>query len=300
MNDQLDIEAILDRFRDWLEDARSQVEEADALERGSDSQLGPPEREFGIIDLVQEFTALRHELKLQTKSGRGLIDQTDHAVAALRQAIDQLRAVDAKEAQAVWSTGKALAEALADLDEAIARGQREVERARNQIADESVRALEASLDNLFRQRSWIRRRAVRSYHEQVKEMVRRDGLERHELFESFLEGYGLIQKRLRRAMASEQVTQIACEGRPVDPEVMTVLEVVEEPRDRPGTVVKELRRGYTWRGRVIRFAEVQVVRGSAKLQDAAEDEHALEMEPEEVEVEARPVQESRTGSTRAS
>ena len=62
-------------------------------------------------------------------------------------------------------------------------------------------------------------------------------------------------------MASEQVAHLACEGKPVDPELMTVIEVVDEPRERPGTVAKELRRGYTWRGRVIRFAEVQAVRG---------------------------------------
>ena len=95
-----------------------------------DSEPGPPPREFGIIDLVEEFTALRHELKLQTKSGRGLIEQTDNTVAALRQAIDQFRSVEPKEAQAAWTAGKALAEALADLDEALVRGEREIDRAR--------------------------------------------------------------------------------------------------------------------------------------------------------------------------
>ena len=76
-------------------------------------------REFGIIDLIEEFTALRHELKLQTKSGRGLIEQTENTVLALRQAIDHFRSVEPKEGQAVWSAAKGLAEALADLDEAM-------------------------------------------------------------------------------------------------------------------------------------------------------------------------------------
>ena len=53
--------------------------------------LGQPAARVRVIDLVEEFTALRHELKLQTKSGRGLIDQTENTVAALRQAIDQFR-----------------------------------------------------------------------------------------------------------------------------------------------------------------------------------------------------------------
>ena len=50
--------------------------------------------------------------------------------------------------------------------------------------------------------------------DEVIETVRRDGRTRHELFDSFLEGYGLIQKRLRRALASEQVAHIPCEGKP--------------------------------------------------------------------------------------
>ena len=109
---------------------------------------------------------------------------------------------------------------------------------------------------------------MRKYHNEVIEIVHRDGVTRHELFESFLEGYGLIQKRLARVMASEQVQPIPCEGMPVDPELMTVLEVVDLPDRRPGTVVKELRRGYTWRGRLIRYAEVQAVRTGLTLPEA--------------------------------
>jgi molecular chaperone GrpE len=46
---------------------------------------------------------------------------------------------------------------------------------------------------------------------------------------------------------------------------MTVLEVIDVPEKPAGTVVKELRRGYTWRGRVIRYAEVQAVRSGLSL-----------------------------------
>ena len=42
-----------------------------------------------------------------------------------------------------------MAEALADLDEALVRGQREIEKARNQIADDLSWSWKASLDALF-------------------------------------------------------------------------------------------------------------------------------------------------------
>ena len=201
--------------------------------RAIESDVG---REFGIIDLVEEFTALRHEVKLQTKSSRGLSEQTETTLEALKHAIEQFQSVVPREAQAVWTAGKVLAEGLADLDEALDRGEREIERAREQIAERSPRRSKPLSNELHRSQSWIRRRLLRSYHNEIIAIVQRDSVNRHELFDSFLEGYGLIQKRLRRVMAAEQVQRIPCEGLPVDPELMTVLEVDRRagrsPRER--------------------------------------------------------------------
>ncbi len=289
MNDRDDVEAILDKFRDWLEAARLEADEsAPAVTEAGYASVGPtaaPPDDFGIINLVEEFTALRHEVKLQTKNGRGLVDQTETVLAAHKQAIEVFRSVEPKEAQAVWTAGKALAEAIADLDEAIDRGYREIERARQLIAEQSVRALEADLDDLLRRHSWIRRRLFGPYHAEVMRVVAANGRERHEFFQSFLEGYSLIQKRLRRVMAAEQVERIPCEGRPVDPERMTVLEVVDDPARPPGSVVKELRRGYTWRGRVVRYAEVQAVRSGGSSVIAASSAGEMESQDDRVDVE---------------
>ena len=136
------------------------------------------------------------------------------------------------------------------------------------------RMLETALHDLHRSRSWIRRRLLRPYHSQVIEVVQRDALSRHGLFDAFSEGYGLIRKRLHRVMAAEQVVPIPCEGRAVDPELMTVLEVVDSAGHPPGTVTKELRRGYTWRGRVLRYAEVQAVRSGPTLPEASDHQPA--------------------------
>ena len=289
MNQQsdVDIEATLDKLRQWLEEARASGDGPVTREQSSISGAQNGAREFGILDLVEEFTALRHELKLQTKSGRTLIDQSDATVAALRQAVDLIRAIDVKEAQTAWGAGKVLAEALADLDQALLRGEREIERARRQIAAESLSRLESNLETLYRRRSWLKRRILRSYHHEVIEALRSDRPARDQLFDSFLEGYGLISKRLRRVLASEQIAHIPCEGKLVDPELMIVIEVVDEPRDRPGTVVNELRRGYTWKGRLIRCAEVQAVRGIATATTQADDPDTAESEEELDEVGAR-------------
>jgi len=288
MNDRDQVEDILDRFRQWLSTASIEAETQHGFGADSDREQNAPPQDFGIIDLVEEFTALRQELKLQTKSGRSLVEQTETTVSALRQAVEQFRAVEPKVSQDAWTAGKTLAEALADLDEALDRGHREIDRARSRIASEPIRALEAALTDLFRRRSWIRRRLLRYYHRDVLDVVGRAGLARDDLFDSLLEGYGLIQKRLRRVMTAEQIERIPCEGAPVNPDLMNVIDVVDDPQYRPGTVVKELRRGYTWKGRVIRFAEVQAVRSTSQISFIGQDitgGPVTEEEEEEIDVE---------------
>jgi molecular chaperone GrpE len=247
-----DIEDLLDRFRRWLEASR--IEDDDLV---PDGDPRGPGREFGLVQVVEEFTALRHELKLQTKSGRGLIEQGESMVTGLRQAIEHFRSVEPKEARAAWAAGKPIAEALADLDESLARGRREIERISRRLGEDSSMALVDAVDERFRRQSWLRRLLTADYHRQVQNVVRGAAWLRGELLDAIIEGYGLIQARLARVMASEQIERIACEGHPVDPERMIVLEVVDDPDRPPGTVIKELRSGYTWRGRLLRYAEVQ-------------------------------------------
>ena len=46
-----------------------------------------------------------------------------------------------------------------------------------------------------------------------------------------------------------------------DPNLMTVVEVVNDPRRPPGLVIEEVRPGYCWKDKVLRFAEVRAVQG---------------------------------------
>lgn len=260
MNDLPDDEAVLSRFRHWLGEARA---EADWLGDDSSSPVaeGP---EVGLYRLVEEFTALRQEVKLQTKSARGLHDEADALLTALRQSIEQFRSVAPKEEQAAQAAARPLAEALADLDEALDRGRAGLERGRQSLLVDPAEALLADLDALYERQSWLRRFWLRGYHDEARALASGEDAEaRSALFDALLEGYGLIQSRLRRALDAEQIRRIDCVGRPVDPDRMTVIAVVDAPGVPPGEVVEELRRGYTWRGRVLRYAEVRAARSSA-------------------------------------
>jgi molecular chaperone GrpE len=261
-------EVRLDHLRRWLVAVRA---EANGLDTGAapapaehDLDVGPDGQPIGFLRLIEEFTALRQEVKLQTKAARGMQEQTVGLVEALRQAIEQFRSVTPRETEASYTAGRPLARALADLDEALDRGRLEIEKARRRIVDEAPRALEDALDTQFDAQSWIRRCVTRSYHHATRELLRRQSAERPRVFfQSLLEGYDLIQARLQRTLKAEGIVRVPCVGHPVDPQTMTVLEVVEDSNQPPGTVVEELRRGYTWLGRTLRYAEVRAARASA-------------------------------------
>ncbi len=73
------------------------------------------------------------------------------------------------------------------------------------------------------------------------------------------------------AMAKEGLCRMVSLGLPVDPHSMTVVEVVDGEGHAPGTVVEEIRPGYRWNGKVVRYAEVRAARPALNLEPSATD-----------------------------
>jgi len=92
--------------------------------------------------------------------------------------------------------------------------------------------------------------------------------------DGILEGVEMVRGKLGKLLDGEGVSPIDAVGKPFDPHLHeAVLEV--ETRDQPdGTVVEEVRRGYLYKGRLLRASMVKVARNpSSKLdQEADEDE----------------------------
>ena len=276
MSDWPDAEQTLARFREWLEQIRAEAEAigGDTAPAGdspkgtvpfssNENRDSPPPVDspvLSLVDLVREFTALRHEVKLQTKSARNLEEQTAAAVEALGAAARQFESVEPRETEAAERAAAPLVETLADLDEALQRGQEVMEGARRRILDQSAAQFHRELEDLYaRQPAW-KRWLCRGWHKAIGELERRMAQTNRQILDSLVEGYGLARGRLQRAMAREGLRRMACIGRPVDPHTMTVVEAVEDPGQAPGTVVDEIRPGYLWNSRVLRFAEVRAVR----------------------------------------
>jgi len=277
MNDYPNDEIMVSRFRDWLSEARNQADslesnngdgdggaESDNAESGSAENDGAEESLYagGLFQLVEQFTAMRHELKLQTKSSRTLEEQNTAVLEAMRQAIAEFRSVEAKESQAAQKAVEPLIETLIDLDEALRRGKAVIENARRRLLEDLAGQLQDQLGDLLRRQPLWRRWICRRWYDAVREiLLQRAALGHRGVFDSLLEGYELILKRLQRAMKKKEIYRIECLGKPADPGTMRIIEVVDDPMQPPGLVVEEVRRGYYWKHKVIRFAEVRAVQG---------------------------------------
>lgn len=253
-------EAILQRVREWLsrteEEVRRAAEQRLPEQPAADGQPAP----VGLLQLMEAFTALRHELKLQTKSARGLEETVRTALSGLDRAADHLRGIASRETAAVADALQPLVLSLVDLDEALERGERAFLLLEQRLLQEGARLLDEKLQHRYASLSFFQRWRARRWHQDVR-VVCQSHLEElnQRLLGPLREGYELIRARLQRVLSEQGIQRMDCTGLPVDPSRMNVIELVDDPQLTPETVVEELRPGYTWRGGVLRFAEVRAV-----------------------------------------
>jgi molecular chaperone GrpE len=255
----------LRRFQQWLRQVAAELETCggdEASGNGATEAALAGASQPGFIQLVEQFTALRHECKLQTKSVRTLSEQTEAAVTTLKDALARLQAAEAAQATNAQRTAQPLVEALMEVDEAVQRGRVAINIARQRVLEDLAGQVRAELEELRRRQPAWRRWLCRDWYAAATELlIQRTALLYRDIFDSLVEGYGLVLNRLQRAMAKAQLYRIECVGKSVDPHTMTVVEAVADPLRPPGMVIEEVRPGYYWRDQVLRCAEVRAVGG---------------------------------------
>ncbi len=281
-------EELLRRFREWLGRTEAEIAAMDHVAQYEDA-AAEALPDVGMIQLIEAFTALRQEIKLQTKSNRGLEDDLQQAITALDEAADQMRSVRAREADAAARAARPLVEALIELDEALQRGLRAAETAHANVLEDTVRRHEQAARQRFDRLSFWQRWKARAWFSASADLFRQQTADLHQrIMLPLLEGYQLIYQRLERTLAQLGIERIDCLGDPVDPTEMTVVELVDDPDVEPETVVDIVRPGYLWQGRLIRYAEVRAarppiaVRADREPEEASEDEdHDHELDEDE-------------------
>jgi molecular chaperone GrpE len=265
------IERVLADFRAWL---------GELTESPHPAAPAPEPPAVDLHALVAQFTALRHEVNLQTKATRTSLEQTGEALQQLGEAVEELRERPAEDEEVV-----PLLKALVDVYDNLALALRQVEKQRDTIdvplADlvewtkvpEVPKAAEAG-SIAVRPGFWWRLFGVSAGRSLVKldvgamlkemEARRERTAEAAKIvrssFDGLIAGYRMSVARVDRAIDQAGLEVIAAEGEPFDPELMEAVEVAGDTGRPAGEVVEEVRRGYLRGDTVFRYAQVKVAR----------------------------------------
>jgi len=256
--------------------------EDEAAEAGSLEPTAP----LDLAGLEKQVSKLgREQFKLNT-----LLEKQQAQVQA---ALEQLREQDARreqersellahrpveQAEARLQVVQRLLPVLDGLDEAIASGERLLERA---PSPPSIQAMDRRASD--RVPWWATALAapivLMGLVSPGRPQAALPKRERHELttlaadmavwqeaYAAWLKGLELVRERLLETLAREGVEPLEAIGQPFDPHCHVALDTVPAQGDvLPGAVVSELRRGYAVGDRVLRYAEVVVARKPSDL-----------------------------------
>jgi molecular chaperone GrpE len=234
------IDRVLNDFRTWLTDlaaAPAPAEEPPAVD---------------LQTLVAQFTALRHEVNLQTKAARSSLEQTGEALERLGEAVETLEDQSPADEEL-----KPLFKAVVDVYDNLAIALRQSTRQRDSL--EKPLAELAVEPQPRRSRGWRFFRTKPEENDQSQRAADAANLIRSSL-DGLIAGYKMSLSRVDRVLAQFELEPIPVDGRPFDPELMEAVEVAGDTGRPAGEVVEEIRRGYLWRGDLFRFAQVKVAR----------------------------------------
>ncbi|QDU98740.1 nucleotide exchange factor GrpE [Lignipirellula cremea] len=248
-------EQILQQFGDWLTETAGEAAAA-----GEPNDPPPALPAVGLLQVVEALTAMRQELKLQTKSSRGLEDSLQQARQGLDEAIRQFQSVKPREEESARQASLPLVEAIVGLDESLWRAGKALEATHRRLAEVVPQRLQATVARELAQLSWWRRRLLGSGLLQIERQCAATVADvAEEELGAFLQGHQLMQERMRQELARHGIQRLETLGLKVDPHGMRVVALADPQAGPPETVVEEIRPGYTWGKRVVRIAEVKAV-----------------------------------------
>jgi len=259
----------------WPSEDTSPVEGVDAAE----TNQGPM---FGVLDMVEAFTALRHELKLQVRGGRDLqqllvdgLQRLEQKLAASPVAASAVAGGGASGGGAT-EAGRDLAEALAEMEESLQRVHAALARSAaterpmaSQPEDAPTARILTKLDEQIAQAPWWLRKFATAWLSSCRQSLvavlteedgKREEPSHDEQLKTAQQGIELLHARAQRLMQHCQLERIDVMGQPFDAESMHAVDVISAPETPAAHVAEQLRPAYRWRGKLLRYADVRLAK----------------------------------------
>ena len=220
--DEAEKDRLTDRFRAYL-DAHSQAVPGDCAPFDS-AQGTDGDVAPDLFTLLAELAALKNEVKLESRQVKSALDD-------FRALFDTLREANAR---------------LADEQER----RREQERAADQKGEK----------DLLLELLELRDRLQAGHNQARRFQPGWFGGRAAAFVASMAEGMGMNLRRFDETLARREVRELPALGQTFDPRTMHAAELARNPYRPEGVVVGELRKGFLYRDRLLRPAEVVVNR----------------------------------------
>lgn len=224
-----DKETLLDQFRAYLDTLEEEEEEEDAWEEETDTPDPPQERAERIVDLYAlfvELTALKNEIKIESRQVKTALDHFRNLVEPLQAGYAALQ------------------------------GDRE--SARREHQEKTRQALQPLLLELLELRDRMVAATAGIQGRKASGLARFFFRDTEELMKLWQEGHAMTVRRLDQILASQGVVPLTLLNRPLDPRVARAVLVEQRAGVRHGIVLAEIRQGFLWHETLLRPAEVLV------------------------------------------
>ncbi len=211
---------------------------------------------LGAVDIVEAFTTLRHELKLQVRGGRELQQSLQDSLLRLEQ---RITSQSAAQSEVGTSEGRKMAEAIADIEESL-------QRAIESIVPKPVNARSEGVvlkryDQLVSKAPWIARAFAGRWLEELRAGIAQS-IEAEKKSESTSDpshrGLELLLARVHRLMKQFEIERVNVLYKAFDAETMNAIDMVVAPDVASAHVAQQLRPLYLWRNITLRCAEVRI------------------------------------------
>ena len=209
---------LVEQFSDFIKENGKDV--LSSLE-----QQNTPQNAVTLFDLFSELSAIKNEVKRESKQVKDAVGQFTGLLDTLKQNNQQLSTELEHRQQQDEKTSFAyrlpLLEDVLDLND----------------------SLQHTLESAKRHKpSWWERRSKRAL------FFRQD----------MIKGLEITQRRINKMLQKHHIKAIPCVGKTLDPHKMKAVKLVKSPKYKNGQVLAEIRKGYTRDNDVIRLAEVVV------------------------------------------
>lgn len=210
------------------------------------------EPQFGLLDVVEAFTAMRHEWRTQSKQNRDLAQ----SMQASAELLTRIESTLDQKLSATTGNGdlRKFISLVIDLDISLTRA---VEATSESVVETNKTELLASIRRTYEKSGFFSRMFSSKLYQQIVDEIQNES---HAKPNSTVEGVRLVLNRLRRTMSEQNLTRVETVGTTFDGETMKAISAIESSQADSGVVVQEIAPAYFYNGQLVRVAEVRVAK----------------------------------------